>query len=297
MTYIINWLLPVVVTLILGYFAAWHQDQDSASASMLNKMVMMYTLPLSLLVGTVTTPRHRLIANLPLMGLLPVGLAVPLVATLAIARYVVRRGLGESTLQALAVAFPAVPFIGLPVLGTIFGTQAANLTVAISGLVTNLLIVPASIVLLTIATAGAEASSAERSKPGIEAIILSAVQKPVVWAPVLAVVFLAAGLTLPKVVVTPLQLLGSTTSGISFRQRRHPTRAEADHLGRHRHQHGAASGGGAWDRSAGVPPGWADRHRVKRIRGGFRHAVRGDVDHPIRPVQGRTDRERFSPAL
>ena len=41
-------------------------------------------------------------------------------------------------------------------------------------------------------------------------------QKPVVWAPVLAVVIVAVGLTLPKLVITPMQLLGSTTSGISL---------------------------------------------------------------------------------
>ena len=87
------------------------------------------------------------------MATLFVGLAVPFLIALTIARIVVRRGLGESTLQALAISFPVVPFIGLPVLGTIFGTQAANKTVVISGLVTNLLILPVSIVLLTIAMA------------------------------------------------------------------------------------------------------------------------------------------------
>ena len=132
---------------------------------------MTYTLPLSLFAGTVTTSRHQLIANLPLMATLFVGLTAPFLVTLAIAHILVRRGLGVSTLLALAVAFPAVPFIGLPVLGTIFGTQAANLTVAISGLVTNLLIVPASIVLLTIATAEVGASSAGGSRLGIGVII------------------------------------------------------------------------------------------------------------------------------
>ena len=41
-------------------------------------------------------------------------------------------------------------------------------------------------------------------------------QKPVVWAPVLAVLIVAVGATLPRLAVTPLQLLGSTTSGISL---------------------------------------------------------------------------------
>ena len=75
MAIIINALLPVFITLTLNYFAAWHQDQDSTPASVLNKMVMTYTLPLSLFAGIVTTSRHQLIANLPLMATLFVGLA------------------------------------------------------------------------------------------------------------------------------------------------------------------------------------------------------------------------------
>ena len=41
-------------------------------------------------------------------------------------------------------------------------------------------------------------------------------QKSVVWAPVLAVLIVVVGLTLPKIVVMPSQLLESTTSGISL---------------------------------------------------------------------------------
>ena len=44
----------------------------------------------------------------------------------------------------------------------------------------------------------------------------SAERKLVVRAPVLAVVFVAVGPLLPEIVVTPLQLLGWTTSGISL---------------------------------------------------------------------------------
>jgi malonate transporter len=164
------------------------------------------------------------------------GLAIPFAAALAIARYVFHRELGESTLQALGISFPAVPFIGLPVLGTIFGTQAAALTVAIGGLVTNLLIVPASIILLTLATAGNQpAKQAQgatlngaprhfsrnkpretRDKPRTAPIVWSSLKEPVVWAPILAVLFVALGIALPMPLVTSLQLLGSTTSGVSL---------------------------------------------------------------------------------
>ena len=237
MTTIINALLPVLVTLLLGYFAAWHHDDDSKAAATLNKMVMTYALPLSLFAGTVTISRGQIVANLPLMGAMLVGIAVPFAAALAAARYAFGRSLGESTLQALAISFPAVPFIGIPVLGAIFGAEAATLTVAISGLVTNLVVVPASIILLTLATAGRNGQGAVADHPGaghggascnagrakaadagppVAAILLSSLEEPVVWAPVAAVALVFAGVPVPKSLVASLQLLGSTTSGVSL---------------------------------------------------------------------------------
>jgi predicted permease len=41
-------------------------------------------------------------------------------------------------------------------------------------------------------------------------------KEPVVWAPILAILLVALDVTLPKLLVTSLQLLGSTTSGVSF---------------------------------------------------------------------------------
>jgi malonate transporter len=143
------------------------------------------------------------------------GLAIPFAA---VGRYVFHRGLGESTLQALGISFPAVPFIGLPVLGTMFGTQSATLTVAIGGLITNLVIVPASIILLTLATAGnqhAEPAQAAtpngtsrseskpiETQPRTAAIVWSSLKEPVVRAPILAILLVALDVTLPKLLVT-----------------------------------------------------------------------------------------------
>ncbi len=243
---IINALLPVFVTLLIGYLAAWRHDEDGKTATALNTMVMTFTLPLSLFAGTVTISRHELMQNLPMMAALFVGLVVPFGVAYGITRYVFKRKPGESTLQALAISFPAVPFIGLPVLGSIFGPQAATITVAISGLATNLIIVPISIVLLTLASGNGEGKKADpaqpappsptkgdsrqqaedksdsskqgqdKAQPSVGSIILSALEEPVVWAPILAVIFVFVGITVPKPLVSSLQLLGATTSGISL---------------------------------------------------------------------------------
>jgi len=48
-------LLPVVVTILLGFVAAWHHDFDAKQASTLNRMVLLYAVPMGLFAGTAST--------------------------------------------------------------------------------------------------------------------------------------------------------------------------------------------------------------------------------------------------
>jgi ABC-type spermidine/putrescine transport system permease subunit I len=40
--------LPMVVTVLLGFVAAWHHDFGSKDAPILNRMVLVYAVPLAL---------------------------------------------------------------------------------------------------------------------------------------------------------------------------------------------------------------------------------------------------------
>src|SRR6202789_4686053 len=57
---ILSALLPIVVTFLLGFVAAWHHDFGPTDAQILNRMVLRYAVPLVLFVGTVSTPRAQL---------------------------------------------------------------------------------------------------------------------------------------------------------------------------------------------------------------------------------------------
>ena len=54
---ILSALLPMVVTFLLGIVAAWRKAFASKDASILNRMVLLYAVPLALFAGTVTTSR------------------------------------------------------------------------------------------------------------------------------------------------------------------------------------------------------------------------------------------------
>ena len=165
MSIIIAALLPVFVTVLPGYVAACHNGYDSASSNALNPMVLTYTLPLSLIAGTLTRSRHQLAGNLPMRVAMFAGLAIPVTASLIVSRHVFHRGLGDSTIQALGISLGAVPFTGLPVLDTIFGSKTAALTVAIGCPITNLLIVPVSTILLTLAAEGNQHAKPAKTAP------------------------------------------------------------------------------------------------------------------------------------
>ena len=56
-------LAPIVVTLLLGFVAAWRDDFEPAEATVLNRMVMFYAVPIALFVGTIGTTRAELVKD------------------------------------------------------------------------------------------------------------------------------------------------------------------------------------------------------------------------------------------
>src|SRR4051812_16999746 len=93
-------LLPVVATLSLGYFAAWHRDFAAAEATILNRMVMDYALPLSLFAGTMALRRDDLVADVPTALAISGSMLATYIFVVLMARLVWRRDLGSSALQA-----------------------------------------------------------------------------------------------------------------------------------------------------------------------------------------------------
>jgi len=212
-TTILNALLPVVVTLLLGVVAAWHHDFDEDQATVLNRMVMTYALPLMLFSGIVATPRSALAGDIRLISVTVGALLGGYFVTLLLARYVFRRNIMTATLQALAIGVPSIGFVGLPVLGYLFGENAAAIPVAVSVLAFVLVQLPLSLVLLS---AGAAARGDGGTPKPVREQIVSALIQPVVWAPVIAFVIMLLAVPIPSELTTSLALLGHATSGVAL---------------------------------------------------------------------------------
>ena len=218
---ILGALLPVVVTLALGMLAGWHRDQDVGAARSLNHMVLTYALPLALFAGTITIPRPELISDWPLLVILLTATLLPFLAALLVDLYVVRRSLPAAALQAMAFGFPAIAFTGIPILTPLIGSKA-TLVVDFAGLTGNIVILPATLVLLSFdqVSGGSGNGNCSGPKDSVRASVTTALKgsllQPVVLSPLLAIVVVLVNIHLPGVVSSSFKLLGSTVGGISL---------------------------------------------------------------------------------
>lgn len=206
---IIAALLPIVVTLILGFFAGWHHDFDAKQGGVLNRMVMLYALPLTLFAGMMGIQRSVLLEQGAMAVLLLIAMVGGYLVVLLAARYLFRLPLKVAALLALAIAGPAVPFVGVPVLGFLFGALS-TIPVALCSIIMNLFQVPVTLFILSRDdSAGGQAS-------GVIKNLKHTVMEPVVWAPVLAFILLMVGVEIPKDIRASLQLLGGATGGVAL---------------------------------------------------------------------------------
>ena len=134
----------------------------------------------------------------------------------------------------------------MSVLGYLFGAASA-IPIAVSALVMNIIQVPVTLVLLSIATAPAQdkplatssgaqptaaaAQAATATAPpgtrsstgavsgrglGLGRHVLAAVKEPVVWMPVAGLVLVLAGVGIPASLVASFKLLGAATGGVAL---------------------------------------------------------------------------------
>jgi hypothetical protein len=223
---ILSALLPMIVTFLLGFVAAWRHDFGSKDASTLNRMVLLYAVPLALFAGTVTTSRAALSQDIPLVIALCVAIIGLYGVVFLFSRIVFRLQVGTSALAALTASAPAVPFVGPAVLGDLFGGLSA-IPIAIASLVINLTVVPLTILLLalestaqeniTVEHEGEHSALSERSYASVFAAKLAeTVKEPIVWAPVLAFIIVLSGFRIPQLLVHSLALLGHASGGVAL---------------------------------------------------------------------------------
>lgn len=201
-------ILPVIITVIIGYISGKRKDFNWQQAGDINKIVMLYALPLSIFSNMVMTPRHRHDHG-PVAVAIILALILSFVIPLLVARYLFRRDLALSTLQALAIGSPAVPFIGTSVLAFLFGTVSASL-ITVSSITQNVFQLPLVMILMSVATGD------KSQHISFGARVVNAIKQPVVWSPVIALIIVLADIHIPQTISMSLGLLGKASGGLAL---------------------------------------------------------------------------------
>ena len=203
-------LVPVAFVVLLGYVAGHRNVFGPKERAMITRLVLSWLLPPLLLAGILKTPRADLLDyKIPLVFL--IGLMVPYLVVLLSCRYVFHYDQRAAALKASLLSFPDLVFMGIPILGRLFG-PASLYPILIANLVPVLLILPITSVLLELG------SNKRRGAPSqvFLTTLARAMREPRVWLPLIGAALVVLNVRVPQVVIGSLDLIGNATIGLSL---------------------------------------------------------------------------------
>jgi malonate transporter len=200
---ILDSLLPVFFGMALGYLGGWTRDVDNKHVAELNALVMDFAVPASMFVTVVQASRRTLLDELPLAANLSISMLILYLVTYVMARRAFGAGPGEASIQALTTSLPNYASAGLPLISALLGADhlvAAAVAIACGSIVVS----PITLVIL---------DRTSPDKKGITTSLVSAVMKPIVLSPILAVAFVLTGIGLPDPLTKSFSLMGQVAGG------------------------------------------------------------------------------------
>ncbi len=191
-------IVPIVVVMLAGFISGKKGIFNGDDSKKFNKVVLDYALPAALFVSIVQADREMLARDLKLSIVSLVLIMVCFMAVYFIYRYCFKGNTGaDAAVSALISGSPTIGFLGFAVLEPIFGTNpSVALVVAIVGIVVNAVGIPVGLSLLNASLDGTQAAAAGKKESAWKPVI-HALEQPVAWAPILAVILVLLGLKWP----------------------------------------------------------------------------------------------------
>jgi len=200
--------------MLLGWLSGKLGYSRREDASVLATVVIRFALPFHLFIGALNTNPDK-IKNFSFMAVLVIGLMGSYFLTLLISRYVFRHDIKTSAVQSLVCAFPDMAYFGAPVLAVLIGPEGF-LGVLIGNIVTSVFMIPLTIILIRM---GDKSESAhDELSPGklVMQSLVRAVRNPIVWIPISGVLLSLAGVQLPHLLSSPIEMVGKVAGGLSL---------------------------------------------------------------------------------
>jgi predicted permease len=202
-------LVPIFAGLLLGYFAGLWRRMDNQNVRTMITFVMSFAVPCSMFLAIARTPRAELREQGGAALVLSTVYVVLYAVTFVWARSQEKLGTSESSVLALTVSFPNSAAVGLALLASVFGPKSL-VTVATSIALGSITV---SAITLAILEAKQDSSAEGFSFRQVSRSLLRAGKRPIVWAPLLGLVFSCAGLQLPSFADRSLAVMGSASAG------------------------------------------------------------------------------------
>ena len=213
---IIYAIVPILVIMLVGFISGKRGVFSGDDAKKFNKVVLDYALPAALFVSIVQSTREMLVRDLKLTIISTVGIMLCFMLVYFIFKYCFKKNTGaDAAISALISGSPTIGFLGFAVLEPIFGTNpSVALVVAIVGIVVNAIGIPVGLSLMN--------ASLEKTDPSLKGKhesawkpVLHALAQPVAWAPILAVIWVVAGIPWPKELSPSFNLMAKANASMA----------------------------------------------------------------------------------
>ncbi len=213
-------IVPILVVMLAGYIAGKKGAFTGADAKKFNKVVLDFALPAALFVSIVQASREMLAHDIKLTLISLVVIMACFMAVYYIYRFCFRKQNGknaaaDAAVMALISGSPTIGFLGFAVLEPIFGTTpSVALVVAIVGIVVNAVGIPVGLSLLNSAKAKTD-TEAGAKKPNPWKPVIHALEQPVAWAPILAVIMVLVGIKWPAWLSPSFDLIAKANASMA----------------------------------------------------------------------------------
>lgn len=208
---IVNALVPIAFVMLLGWLAGRLRLLKGESSGALAVLALDFCLPSLLFIATAGMSMDELRDWRFFLGI-AFGLLAIYVVALIVSRIFFGQTLTAGSLQALNSAFPNMAFMGIPVLTAAIGTSAV-LSVVVGNLISSFVLLP---VTLTLLEAGSPTQGGRTGLRVVWSSILGALEKPLVWAPLVGIVLAVIHIHLPAPAQKSFSLIGDATSGVAL---------------------------------------------------------------------------------
>lgn len=215
-------IVPIIVIMLVGYISGKRGVFSGDDAKKFNKVVLDYALPAALFVSIVSATRADLVADIRLTLVSTVGIMACFMIVYWVFLLFKKNTGADAAVSALISGSPTIGFLGFAVLEPIFGTTpAVALVVAIVGIVVNAIGIPVGLSLMNASLEKQPTLPNGKPNPNYGKKqsawkpVIHALSQPVAWAPILAVIWVIAGIPWPKELSPSFDLIAKANASMA----------------------------------------------------------------------------------